>query len=83
MEHKELVHALTMLSCRMAYRLRDEGRPLTALRILTHASAVNSTLYSGFYMMSTKITMVNNKIMILNNLTHASTVKSTLYSDFI
>ena len=32
-----MVHALTMTACRLAYRQRDDGRPLQALRTLTHA----------------------------------------------
>jgi tetratricopeptide (TPR) repeat protein len=35
----ELVHALTMTACRLAYRMRDDGRPMQALRMLTHAAA--------------------------------------------
>ena len=36
-ETSQMVHALTMTACRLAYRQRDDGRPLQALRTLTHA----------------------------------------------
>jgi len=36
-DHSQLAHGITMAACRLAYRMRDDGRPLPALRTLTHA----------------------------------------------
>lgn len=36
-DHSQLGHGITMAACRLAYRMRDDGRPLPALRTLTHA----------------------------------------------
>ena len=36
-EHSQLAHGITMAACRLAYRMRDDGRPIPALRALMHA----------------------------------------------